>query len=311
MKEFDFIKIIKKILDSDYIGDDCAILEDLGIAITQDTLVEDVHFLRKYSTPFDIGYKSIAVNLSDIYASGSVAKYLTVSLSLPDDIEEDFVKEFYMGAKKAAGKAKIVGGDITASDKVFVSVCVIGAISFRKISSRKNAKQGYKIITNGVHGSSAAGFFVLKNNIKGFSKLIDAHLRPNIKDDLSSALATLCSNNYAMMDSSDGLMDSLLKISVESDKILSIDFSKIPYDNEILQVKNFDYENAIFYGGEDYKMICAVSEEDLSKIDKNLYTVIGEVKDKIDNYNVEIIYPNKKVLLNALKIEENLFKHFN
>ena len=149
MKENNLIEIIKNTLNSKYINDDCAYLEDLGIVVTQDSLVEDVHFKREFATPFQLGYKSIAVNLSDIYASGAEAKYLTVSLSLPKDIDENFVKEFYEGAKSVLNGTKIVGGDITGSDKIFVSVTAIGVTKDRKISSRKNAKVGYKIITNG------------------------------------------------------------------------------------------------------------------------------------------------------------------
>ena len=107
MKELEFINIIQNLLSSEYIGDDCAYLEDLGIVVTQDSLVEDVHFKREFATPFQLGYKSIAVNLSDIYASGAEAKYLTVSLSLPKDIDENFLKEFYEGAKSVLNGAKI------------------------------------------------------------------------------------------------------------------------------------------------------------------------------------------------------------
>ena len=139
MNEIKIIDTIKEILSNNYIGDDCAYLKDLNIVVTQDSLVEDVHFLRKSITPFQLGYKSVAVNLSDIYASGGIAKYLTVSLSLPKDIDSDFVKNFYEGAKSALNGAEIVGGDITGSDKIFVSITAIGSTKGRRISSRKNA----------------------------------------------------------------------------------------------------------------------------------------------------------------------------
>lgn len=87
-------------LNSEYIGDDCAYLKDLGIVVTQDSLVENVHFCMDFITPFQLGYKSVMVNISDVAASGAEPKYLTVSLSLPADIDSDFVREFYLGAKK-------------------------------------------------------------------------------------------------------------------------------------------------------------------------------------------------------------------
>ena len=94
----------KNTLKSEYIGDDCAYLKDLGIVVTQDSLVEYVHFLRKKITPFQLGYKSVMVNISDIAASGAEPKYLTVSLSLPQDIDNKFIEEFYEGCKKHAAK---------------------------------------------------------------------------------------------------------------------------------------------------------------------------------------------------------------
>jgi hypothetical protein len=102
------------------------------------------------------------VNVSDIAASGGECKYLTVSLSLPKNVDDNFVSEFYNGAKEACGDGiQIVGGDITGSDKVYISVCAIGKTEGRNISSRSNAKEGYKVVVAGIHGSSAVGLKLL------------------------------------------------------------------------------------------------------------------------------------------------------
>lgn len=307
MKELEIINTIQNILNSEYIGDDCAYLKDLGIVITQDSLAEDVHFSRKYSTPYQTGYKSIAVNLSDIYASGAQAKYLTVSLSLPKDIEDNYVKEFYLGAKDALHGAKIVGGDITGADKIYISVTAIGSTKSRKISSRKNARKGYKIITNGFHGSSAAGLFALQNNINGFETLKKEHLMPIVSSELSDAIAKTVQNDYAMMDTSDGLMDALFKIAQSSNVTAKVDFNKIPYDKS---VENFDYKNLILYGGEDYKLVCAISPDDLENINTDLYYEIGEIVEKDGNNIVEIKFENELKYFNKNDIEKKLFKHF-
>lgn len=311
MKEIDYINIIQNVLSSNHIGDDCAFLEDLGIVITQDSLIEDIHFKRNFSTPFELGYKSIAVNLSDIYASGAKAKYLTVALSLPKNIDENFVKEFYQGAKSVLNGAKIVGGDITGSDnKIFISVCAIGSTKDRKISSRKNAKIGYKIITNGTHGSSNAGLnLLLRNDRNTYPELIKEHLMPSISNKLSEAISTSAKNDYAMMDSSDGLMDALYKIADFSNVSAFIDFEKIPYDKNLEKIDNFDFKKAIFFGGEDYRLVCAISEEDLKSIDKNLYTIIGEIREKTSN-TVNVKIDEKEIGFNANSLEENLFNHF-
>lgn len=310
MKELEIISTIQKVLSSEYIGDDCAYLKDLNIVVTQDSLVEDVHFSRKFSTPYQLGYKSIAVNLSDIYASGAQAKYLTVSLSLPKDIETNFIKEFYEGAKSVLNGAKIVGGDITGSDKIYISVTAIGSTKDRKISSRKNARNGYKIITNGYHGSSSAGLFILQNSISGYENLVKEHLMPSISSKLSDAVSKTAKNDYAMMDSSDGLMDSLLKIADSSNVKAKIYFDKILYDKDIKTIENFDYKNAIFFGGEDYKLVCAISPEDLKNIDSDLYFEIGEIVEKTDNNIVEIQFNEKIKSFDKKSIENKLFNHF-
>ncbi len=308
MKELEIISTIQKKLSSEYIGDDCAYLKDLGIVVTQDSLVEDIHFSRKFSTPFQLGYKSVAVNLSDIYASGAEAKYLTVSLSLPDNIEDNFVEDFYEGAKLALNGAIIVGGDITGSDKIFVSVTAIGSTKNRKISSRKNARNGYKIITNGFHGSSAAGLFALQNNLNGYEILKKEHLMPNVSSKLSEIIAKTAKNDYAMMDSSDGLMDALYKIAQNSNLKAKVDFNKIPYDKTI---EKFDYKNMIFFGGEDYKLVCAISQEDLNNINTDLYYEIGEIVEKNDNNIVDVSFDNEIKQFTKNDIEKKLFKHFN
>lgn len=310
MKELEIIEVIKNTLSSEYIGDDCAYLEDLGIVITQDSLVEDVHFSREFSSAYQLGYKSVAVNLSDIYASGAEAKYLTVSLSLPKDVDNNFVKEFYEGAKLALNGAKIVGGDVTGADKIFVSICAIGSTKNRKISSRKNAKVGYKIITNGTHGSSSAGLFVLQNGGSGHEKLKQEHLMPSVCNRLSEIIATTAENDYAMMDSSDGLMDALFKIADNSGFMAKVDFNKIPFDKEIQTIENFDYRHGIFFGGEDYRLVCAISQEDLAKVDSNLYYEIGEIVKKTDDNIVEVKFDENIQYFDKKSIENKLFRHF-
>ena len=90
MKEQDFLEIIKNETKSNYIGDDCAHIEELGIVITQDNFVEDVHFKTDWATPYQIGYKATVVNISDVLASGATPVFLTVGLSLPRNIDDYF-----------------------------------------------------------------------------------------------------------------------------------------------------------------------------------------------------------------------------
>lgn len=298
MKEKDFINTIKSVLNSKYIGDDCAFLEDLNIVVTQDSLVEDIHFKTAYITPYQLGWKSAAVNISDICASGAEPLYLTVSLSLPQDASTEFVKEFYKGMQDAAGNAKIVGGDITGSDKIFISVTAIGSAKGRNISSRKNARIGQKIVVSGPHGSSAAG---LKDLISGKreGKFIKKHLMPEAKIEFSKKIAVTEKSAYAMMDTSDGLMDALSQIAENSKVMAEVDFTRIPYDKELEQYEN--YRDLIFYGGEDYELIASVDNP-------QDFTVIGEIKAgegiTILNLNGKTVHYTKE------DIEKNLYNHF-
>lgn len=316
MKELAFIEVIKNTLSNNsYIGDDCAYLKDLDIVITQDSLVENVHFSRKFITPYELGYKAISVNLSDIFASGSSPKYLTISLSLPADIDNEFIKEFYKACNTLAEKFgfEIVGGDITGSDKIFISICAIGLTKNRKISSRSNARPGDLVITTGIHGSSAAGLFLLQNDkeISKNNKLIKSHLMPEVSNIFSNEISAKIKRDYAMMDTSDGLVDALFKIAQSSNVLLSVDFEKVPFDNEIIEVASQakkDYKDWVLYGGEDYKIIACIDKENLEKLDPSLYTVIGEVKDKIDENFVEIIFDDK---IEKIKDLEKTYNHFS
>ena len=306
MKEKEFLQTIKNTLNSKYIGDDCAYLKDLGIVISQDSLVEDVHFKLSYTTPFQLGYKSVMVNISDICASGAKPVYLTISLSLPKNIDINFVRDFYEGAKMAAQNVEIVGGDITGSEKIYISVSAIGSTKNRKISSRSNAKIGQKIIVSGSHGSSAAGLKLLLDGKKEPQTLVNAHLMPKAQICFSTQIAENAKTNYAMMDTSDGFMDALSQIANASNVVMSVDFDKIPYDQEI---KIFDdWQDLIFYGGEDYQLVAAVDENLLKNI--HGYTIIGEVLKPKNISGVNINYSDKKEFLTFEQIENKLYNHF-
>ncbi len=296
MNEKELIKIIKTSLKSDYIGDDCAYLKDLGIVISQDSLVENVHFKTDFITPYQLGYKSIMVNISDICASGAKPTYLTISLSLPKHTDEKFVREFYEGAKDAANGVEIVGGDLTGSDRIFVSVTAIGLAKGRKISSRSNAQVGYKVIVSGEHGNSAMGLKLLLGNktiTKSQEKFVNAHLMPVAQREFSEEISTKINTDYAMMDTSDGLADALIQIAQASNVKVNIDSSKIPHD------KSVDM-NLVLFGGEDYQLVAAVPENFLKNLSN--YTVIGEIIDGETGLEIDNKFYNN--------IDDKLYNHF-
>ena len=258
MKEHNFINIINNQLKNSYLGDDCAYIKELGIVVTQDNFVENVHFKQDWTTPYQIGYKAAAVNISDILASGAKPKYLTIGLALPNNIDESFIKELYRGFSAGAYGAEIIGGDITGGDSILISITAIGVTENRQISSRKNAKPNYVVITNGAFGESSKGLKELQNGIKD-SDAIRAHLEPKLDIKFSEDISTQIKVEYAMMDTSDGLADALFQIAKSSGVKIKTEFIEG------------------MFGAEDYKLVAAVPREFLSEI--NNYKIIGYVEE--------------------------------
>lgn len=300
MKEKEFITIIKNTLNSPYIGDDCAYLKDLGVVVTQDSLVEDIHFSTKFISAFDLGFKAVMVNVSDVAASGAEPKYLTVSLSLPSNVKEDFVEEFYNGCKKACGNdVQIVGGDITGSEKIYISISAIGKTLGRNISSRKNAKIGQKVIVSGIHGSSSAGLKLLLEGKNSPEKFIKSHINPVAQVEFGKNISTTVKEPYAMMDTSDGLMDGLSTIANESGVLLDIDFDKIPHEKDIEQFEN--WQDLVLFGGEDYQILATVPQNFQGGFE------IGVVKEGL---GVNLKLRDKIMHYSKQDVEEKVFNHF-
>ena len=316
MNELDIINIIKNTLSNNsLIGDDTACLEDLGITITQDSLIEDVHFRTSTISPYQLGKKSIAVNLSDIASSGARAKYLMISLSLPQNTQESFVKEFYQGVDSMCKEfnLSVAGGDITGSDKISISICAIGINNGITQAKRSNAKQGDIIFTTGVHGSSFAGFLALENKISVPQKLINAHLSPIPLLETGRKIVSTV-KNACLMDSSDGLGDALFKISSSSNLTAHVDMSLVPFDEEMkefAQKLNQNYKNWILFGAEDYQLVGTADKksfENLQKQGLHLYQ-IGYMTEKKEHY-VCIKDNNTFLTLDEEDIKHRCFNHF-
>lgn len=295
MNEYDILKMIKSIIGNKYIGDDCAYLKDLGIVITQDSLVEDIHFKRAWCTPYQLGYKSIAVNISDILASGAEPKYISIALSIPNCTDSHFIEQFFKGAKSALNGAEIVGGDITGSEnKILISITAIGKTDNKNISSRANAKSGYVVITKGNYGSSSAGLKELENNGNNL-ELIKSHLEPCLDYEFSQIISKTIKEPYAMMDTSDGLCDALFKIAEASGVKITIDYNKIKH------LQNIDREQVLF-GGEDYNLVAVIPDK-YSDIIKN-----ADIIGKVENFDgVRLDISGQKF---SKYCELNVYNHF-
>ena len=311
--ETSLLHIIESQIGSKYIGDDCAYLEDLGIVMTQDSLVEYVHFCMDWITPQELGYKTIMVNVSDVCASGCMPKYITVALSLPKNVSSQWVEGFYEGAKKACAESgvEIVGGDLTGSDKVMISCCAVGQkVAGRGVATRSGARAGYKIVVSGECGNSAVGLGLLMGKIdkniftaEERQRFITSHLMPRAEVEFSKKVALQMPNGavYAMMDTSDGLMDALAKIADRSGVGMVIDFEKIPVCGAMKKLKN--WEDFVMFGGEEYKLVACVPQE----VQCDFGTVIGEV---VAGQDVDVKMGDEMRHFDLREVQEMAYKHF-
>lgn len=307
------LNIIENQISNKYIGDDCAYLDDLGIVMTQDSLVEDVHFCMEWITPQELGYKSIMVNVSDVCASGCMPKYITVALSLPKNVSAEWVEGFYEGANKACteSEVKIVGGDLTGSDNVMISCCAIGKKADRQaIATRSGACAGYKVVVSGECGNSAVGLGLLMEQIdkniftaEERHYFITTHLMPRAEVEFSRKVASQMLDGvpYAMIDTSDGLMDALTKIADRSGVGLVIDFEKIPVCSAMKKLQN--WQDFVIFGGEDYKLVTCVPQE----VQCTFGTVIGGV---IAGRGVDVKMCDKVQHFDLHDVQERTYQHF-
>lgn len=321
MKENKFIEIIKNTLSSpEYIGDDTAFVESRDLIATQDTLIEDVHFRISTISPYDLGVKSIAVNLSDIAASGGIPEFVLISLSLPPNIDENFVKAFYEGVENICCKygVKVLGGDITGAKNICISVTAIGRAQGGHIGSRGSAKPGQLVVVSGEHGGSRAGLFLLENKIDVDSeiknKFIKKHINPVPKIKTGRKIAQTC-EQPAMMDTSDGLADALYKIADTSNVDIDVLADKIPYDKDlrgIADIAGVDVLKWVLFGAEDYELVSTMSEDEFKKLTDSgikLY-IIGKTTQTVNKPKVIVKDNSNQYEITQQALDSNGFDHF-
>ncbi|MBI2658555.1 thiamine-phosphate kinase [Candidatus Woesearchaeota archaeon] len=289
------------------IGDDAAVLRYDNknyLLFTTDMLVENVHFSLKYYSPQQIGMKAIEQNSSDIAAMGGIPKFAIVSLALPNDIDVEFVDKLYNGINKKSKKYKIsiVGGNITRSKEIAVSIAMLGFVEKKYLALRSGAKINDLVFCSGDVGKSAVGLELLKNSKNGHS--IKNHLEPECRLDLAGKLVKAGINS--MIDVSDGVASEVRHICEESGVGAVIYADKIPMSkNTIIDAKKLHKNPLDFalYGGEDFELIFTANKNRLNKLKKHKVTVIGRIVGK--KYGIKLIKNNKKY---NLKIGFDHFK---
>ena len=271
------------------IGDDCAVIplspETGGapasdLLVSTDMLVEGTHFLMEDISPRQLGWKSAAVNISDIAAMGGKPIATFLSLALPKTLPEQWMQEFMEGYNGISEKygAALLGGDTTCSpDRICINVTVLGTCPRGKAKLRSAARPGDLVCVTGTLGDSAAGLRLILGGQKGAApRLMDRHYTPTPRVEEGLALSCL-PGVHAMMDISDGVGSDLRHILDESGVGARIDTGKLPISKELQDLcikKGWDPRELALCGGEDYELLFTMDPQETPDIP---YTVIGEI----------------------------------
>lgn len=260
--EFSFIEAIKRQvkvpMNCEGIGDDCAVIrfdETSAQVITTDMLVEGVHFLKDKISPYQLGRKSVAVNLSDIAAMGAFPNAIFLSLSVPRGISNEWLDEFTKGV--LSWNVPLLGGDTTASLRdTVINITACGIIDYKNIKRRSGAKAGDTIFVTGNLGESAGGLNAIQNGIDN-PILINAHNdpQPHIIQGCELGKSTKV---HSMMDVSDGIASDLKHILKASNVNATIDTTKIPSTNTLSKFcisHDLTALELALSGGEDYVLL--------------------------------------------------------
>jgi thiamine-monophosphate kinase len=253
------------------LGDDAALVErgpHLAI-LTADLLVEGVHFRRETTSPHDLGYKSLAVNVSDVAAMGGSPRYALVSLGIPQDVERTWVVELYGGLRDAASEyaMAIVGGDTSRSANVVISVAVTGEVADGLAVTRSGAKPGDRVVVTGTLGAASGGLRLAsarKHDVAAVAstwgkELLAAHARPIARVGEGQTLAR--EGATAMIDVSDGLAIDLARLCRESKVGASIVLANVPVAPALFELKSAlgaDPLELALGGGEDYELLATL-----------------------------------------------------
>jgi thiamine-monophosphate kinase len=253
------------------IGDDAAVLRCSSgsqLLATTDMLLEGVHFDLATTDLYSLGWKSAAVNVSDIAAMGGKPRFCLTSLGIPSYLSVEDVREFYRGLNACLKRcgAVLVGGDTCRSLEGFViSVTVLGETAKAGAMTRSGANPGDLLFVTGTLGDSAAGLELMRRNTPAAKKLIEKHLRPIPRFAEGKKLAGIAS---AMIDVSDGLSSDLAHLCEESSVGAELHADRIPLSKDLRTAKGLKRRPVEYAlsGGEDYELLFTVPRSRLQKI---------------------------------------------
>ncbi len=283
------------------IGDDAAVIDHFGrqTVISTDMLVEGIHFDLMYTPLKHLGYKSVIVNISDIYAMNATPTHITLSIAVSSRFSLEALDEFYEGVYLACEKYNIdlIGGDTTSSQKGFViSITAIGEVAPEKYVKRSTANKGDLICVSGFLGGAYLGLTLLEREKKIFLEspgvqpdlesqayIVGRLLKPEARKDIIEFFAEHNITPTSMMDISDGLSSDLMHICKQSETGCVLYEDKIPVYEEARQYAyklEIDPTACALSGGEDYELLFTIAQNDYEKILLNdQISVIGYVTE--------------------------------
>jgi len=290
------------------IGDDAAVIKigDICQLVSTDLLVEGVHFDLSYAPLKHLGYKAVAVNLSDICAMNAIPTQITVSLAMSNRFPIEAVEELYEGIRLACDyyKVDLIGGDTTSSTSgLMISVTALGTAKEQDIVYRSGAKEKDLIVVSGDLGAAYLGLQILERekavfmedknmqpDLHGSEYVLERQLKPEARKDIVEMFKEMDLVPTSMIDISDGLSSELLHLAKASDLGLQIYEEKIPCDPTVMSIAEEFKLNGVtcaLNGGEDYELLFTVAQKDYEKIKANPnMTVIGYMVDKASGANL-------------------------
>jgi len=272
------------------IGDDAAVIDagDHVKVVTTDLLLEGVHFDLAYAPLPHLGFKAVAVNISDVAAMNAIPKQITVSIALSNRFSVEAVDALYEGIHAACDHygVDLVGGDTTASRSgLVVSVTAIGEAKKEEISYRSGAKENDILCVTGDLGGALVGLQVLerekevflanpdmKPDLGKYTLVTARQLKPDARVDIIHELRELNVIPTSMMDVSDGLASEIFHICKASNVGATIYEDKLPIDKQTFDTAvelNLDPITCMLNGGEDYELLFTIDQKDFSKLEKH------------------------------------------
>ena len=290
------------------VGDDAAVMDfkNKKTVVSTDLLIEGVHFDLSYVPLKHLGYKSVVVNVSDIYAMNATATQITVSIAVSNRFPLEALEELYAGIRLACEhyKVDLVGGDTTSSTRgLIISVTAIGEAEVSDLVYRNGAQPNDLVVLTGDIGGAYMGLQILERekavfqvnpnsqpDIEMYSYILERQLKPEARKDIPPLLKQLGVKPTAMMDVSDGLSSEILHICKQSGVGCRLYEDKIPLDPQVISTCeefNLDSTTIALSGGEDYELLFTIAQADYDKIKGNPnFTVIGYITDKSEGVNL-------------------------